>query len=125
MLSEPDTRPQLDDPKLLARAQQLDAHLDALVVQVPPLEAITGDMLYARYEALRQEKRQRIPKPEGSVLAFGDEVVLDTVALIDGKPVPFSAARSRTVQAVSGIDAASRHLLVLSQDGNEVVLEYW
>src|SRR5690606_29871194 len=35
------------------------------------------------------------------------------------------AARSRTVQAVSGIDAASRHLLVLSQDGNEVVLEYW
>jgi len=35
------------------------------------------------------------------------------------------ASRSRTVHAVSGIDSQSRHLLVLSQDGNEVVLEYW
>jgi len=35
------------------------------------------------------------------------------------------ASRSRTVQAISGIDAESRHLLVLSQDDRQVVLEYW
>mgnify|MGYP000934628799 CR=1 FL=1 len=35
------------------------------------------------------------------------------------------AARSRAVHAVSGIDSQSRHLLVLSQDDSEVVLEYW
>lgn len=34
------------------------------------------------------------------------------------------AARSRTVHAISGTDAASRHLLVLSQDDRHVVLEY-
>jgi hypothetical protein len=34
------------------------------------------------------------------------------------------AARSRPVDAVSGIDARARHLLLLRQDDHEVVLEY-
>ena len=34
------------------------------------------------------------------------------------------ASRSRAVQAFSGIDRRSRHLLVLCQDDSEVVLEY-
>jgi hypothetical protein len=34
------------------------------------------------------------------------------------------AARSRTVEALSGVDAHSRHLLILSQDEQQVVLEY-
>lgn len=34
------------------------------------------------------------------------------------------ADRSRSVRAMSGIDAAARHLLVLCQDDDDVVLEY-
>lgn len=34
------------------------------------------------------------------------------------------ASRSRAVHAFSGIDNRARHLLVLSQDDSEVVLEY-
>jgi hypothetical protein len=68
-------------------------------------------------------------RSDGSLISAGQPFA-GSFAEISGDPdhtmrtLEGWAARSRAVEALSGVDADSRHLLILSQDEHQVILEY-
>jgi hypothetical protein len=71
---------------------------------------------------------EKAERSDGSFIAAGHPFA---AAFTPGGPLEHTmetlehwAAKPRAVEAMSGIDARSRHLLILSQDEDQVVLEY-
>jgi trigger factor len=72
--------------------------IEGLRVSVSRPRPITEEDLMARLAQLRRAAAERTPRPLGSLVQEGDELLLDVVAYCNGKLVPFSAQEGLQVR---------------------------